>query len=446
MLFLDDLKITNKKIFIFGIFSSYSKYLITNFVHNEINIDIWDLNKNWIIKNKDKEEYKNKYLAFVDPLDINFNIEDYEYFVISSPLKNNDKYFNFFNKKDLQDKVCSDFDILLKIHPNLEFTGILGNYGKNIFESVLNHIKNESKLELINNNTEEFKRNIPIIFSYEKIKYIKNSNFNTIIVYDDNKEYFLNKDNLRLINNTILNKEAIKLIINIDNINLKNMYEKLQKNKNFIGTLIPISVSKILNNGISFVNGTIYDYYNANLNYDLIENDIINNSFIKLVMLISYIYNKEYKILEDKNIIQCLSTYSGEQNIFEKIKDINNIQIINNIGIDSEELLKLAFKTYDNIYLFCFVNSNIDKEKIRFFENNSKIIFYIDKYNLLEDKIDNIFIDEKKAFEKLYSLCLLENKEDKITILISASSINININFDKELENIKDIINNVSLA
>lgn len=440
MLFLDDLKISNKRIFLFGIFSPYSEYLIENFVSNEINVDIWDSNKNWIIKNKDKDDYKDKYLFFVDPLDVNFNVEDYEYFIISEPIVKNSEYYNFFNRKDLQKKVCSDFDIMLKLHPGIEFAGIVGNYGKNVFRSVLEHIKSETKLKLIDDNDEKFKQNVPVLFSYEKIKYIKNVSMHTIFLYDYDKEYFTSKDNLRLINGTILNKEEIKLIINIDNAYLKNIYEKLQKNKNFIGSLIPISVSKILNNGVSFVNGTIYDYYNANLNYDLIENNVINNSFIKLVMLIVYIYNKEYRVLDDKYIIQCLSTYLGEKNFFEKLKDMDNIQIISNIGVDSEELLRLAFDTYDNIYLLCLVNDDINKEKSKFFDSNSKIIFYVDKYNLLENKPDNIFIDEKDAFERLYSLCLLENKEDKITILISTLSINNNISFDRELESIKSIL------
>lgn len=446
MIFLEDLKITGKKVFIFGALSEYSNHIIKLLSENEIRIDIWDSDANIIIKNRDKLEYKSKYITFIDPQ--NINIQDYEYFILSNCINKNEKYYNFFNKRDIKIKLYTDFDIIYKMYPNIEFTGIIGNYGKNVISGVLEHVKTESRLDIDNRiSQEEFdepnkiKINIPIIIPFNMIKYIKCVKFSSIIVYDYDKTQFQDKENIKIFSTYALNNSEVEIIVNINDIDLKNWYEELKNNQEYIGTLIPISVSKILNNGISFVNNTICDYYENNLNYDIMENEYIDNNFTKLAILITYIYNKKNNILDEKDLIQCLSTYKGEQNFLEHIKNIENIQVINNTSVDSDELLELPFKTYDNIYTLLLLNSKEYNKK--FFESKSRIVFYVDKYNFIKNKNENVFDNEKTAFERIYSLCLLENKENDTVILISTSSINNEIRFDEEIENIKNTLNNM---
>ena len=55
MVFLEDLKINGSKVFVFGINSEYSNYLIKLFVKNEIKISLWDTDISFIINNIDKE-------------------------------------------------------------------------------------------------------------------------------------------------------------------------------------------------------------------------------------------------------------------------------------------------------------------------------------------------------------------------------------------------------
>lgn len=438
MLFWEDLRISKSKIFIFGINSEYSNYLINLFIKNEIEICIWDKNINLIINNKNKEEFKNKYVTFLNPQDTNLN--NFEYIIISDYIEQNSEYHALFNKDELKNKICSDFDIIQKIHSKTKFTTILGNSGHNTIKNILKHISNENELNLNN----EVSVNFPFIMPFEKLIYTKDINFFTIIIYEYNENYFSNEENLELFNKIISNNEEIKLILNIDDFNLKELYESLQNNKDFLGKILSISISKILDNGISYVNSTIYDYYHNNSNYDVLENENIDNDFTKLCVLIAYIFydNNDNINLESKNIIECFSTYSGEKNFFEHIKNIENICIINNTLADSDYLLQLPYKIYKNIYTIAFViNTDFDK---KFFEDKSKIVFYVDKQKLLNNIHQNIFFDEKEAFNKIYSLCVLEKKEDKIIILITTSCKNKNdLSLNNEINNIKNIIEEI---
>ena len=283
----------------------------------------------------------------------------------------------------------------------------------------------------------------PIIVSFEKLKYIKNVNFSTIIIYEYDECYFSDKNNRKSFDKLVLNNDEVKVVININNSDLKLLYESLYNNKDFSGKLLPISISKILDNGISYVNGTIYDYYDNNTNYDVMENEFIDNDFTRLSVLMAYTYiRKNNLFLNDKNLMECLALYSGEENIFEHIKNVENVGIVNNILANSNYLLQLPFKTYKNIYTILFVNGADFDEK--FFTSKSKIVFYVDKNNLLNNKFKNVFSNGKEAFDRLYSLCLLEKKEDKVIILLATTCINENkILFKNDIDSIKNLLKEI---
>lgn len=437
MLFLEDLRINKSKVFIFGISSEYGNYLINLFVENEIEVCLWDKNISLIIDNKDKEEFKNKYITFLNPKDANLN--NFEYIIINDHIEQNSEYYSLF-KDELKSKICSDFDIIQKIYPEIKFNTILGNSGQNVVKSILKYVSNENRLNL----NDEISVNFPFIMSFEKLTYTKNIKFSTIIIYEYDENYFVNKENLELFNKIILNNEEIKLVLNVDDFDLKELYESLQDNKDFLGKVLPISISKILNDGVSYVNGTIYDYYHSNSNYDVLENENIDNDFTRLCILLSYVFydNNDNVSLENKNIVECFSTYSGEKNFFEHVKNIENVCVVNNTFADSDYLLQLPYKTYKNIYTVLFVNGiGFDK---KFFESKSKIVFYVDKQKLLDDTYENVFFDEKDVFDKIYSLCVLEKKEDKVTILLTTSCINKNSSlFNNEINNIKNVIEEI---
>ena len=240
MLFLEDLRINKSKIFIFGISSEYSNYLINLFVKNEIEVCLWDKNISLIIDNKDKEEFKNKYITFLNPKDANLN--NFEYIIINDHIEQNSEYYSLF-KDELKSKICSDFDIIQKIYPEIKFNTILGNSGQNVIKSILKYVSNENRLNL----NDEISVNFPFIMSFEKLTYTKNIKFSTIIIYEYDENYFVNKENLELFNKIILNNEEIKLVLNVDDFDLKELYESLQDNKDFLGKVLPISISKILN-------------------------------------------------------------------------------------------------------------------------------------------------------------------------------------------------------
>ena len=200
MVFLEDLKINGSKVFVFGINSEYSNYLIKLFVKNEIKISLWDTDISLIINNKDKEEFKNKYITFLDPKEI--NLSEYEHIIITEYIENNSEYYSLFNKDEIKNKVCTDSDIIQRIYPEIKFTGILGNSGQSVIKDILEHVSTETKLNLVEENNDVL-TNFPIVMSFRKLEYTKNVSFSTIIIYEYDRDYFLNKENLEFFNSII---------------------------------------------------------------------------------------------------------------------------------------------------------------------------------------------------------------------------------------------------
>ena len=114
MFFLEDLKINNNSVFIFGLSSEYSMHLIKLFSKNEINTYVWDYDIDLVIKYQNKDEYKSKYINFINPKELKDN--KCEYFIITKYIPEENEFFDFFSSASIKNKVCTDSDIIQKLY------------------------------------------------------------------------------------------------------------------------------------------------------------------------------------------------------------------------------------------------------------------------------------------------------------------------------------------
>lgn len=419
MLILEDLKISKKKIFIYGITQS-SFTLMKFLVDNEVDVFVWDKSSELLLKYQNKEELNNKYIEFKNIKDV--DLESIEYFVLAKDFSED------FDLENIKNKIVVETEFFYQLFKENNYIGIFGDSGKLFIIDLIRYILKEAKINNIDFNTDfnnilKFKNLIcPVLIPLNMIKYLKNIEFSTLIMYEFDEEKFNSEEKLNNLYKNFLNKnENFNLILNIDDPNLKEIYEKLTNNEEFLGNLIAVSITKILDVGISYINGTVYNYFNKNnLNLDVAETEYTRNDFGRLASLLGYVCGSVFNI-NNEELISYIKNFDGVANILEYIKEIENVKFINNIWADTGNILKIPFDFYENIYTLLVVrNSDYD---LKYFLNKSTFVFVIDENNFvkkMEDKKLFIFKNMDEAFNKAISFVKEENKEDKITILLTA--------------------------
>ena len=251
-----------------------------------------------------------------------------------------------------------------------------------------------------------------MICNYNK-EFVKNINFN-IICFLDSQEYEIEE-----IKNTIIKQnQNTKILINLDNNYLKELYKIIQKD-NIAKNIIPISNDKMMEKGYSYINNTIY-CNDKNESYDIIENDCIVNNIVKISVLVSFIiaYNTSQTV---NDVVECLNNFQGIPNIIEYTNKINNIKFINNIWAPTLKILTAPLETYDNIYVIFVTNYK---------QNN---FLNIKNY---KDKIRKIFLID------IFNYIILNEFSNKIEI---EKCNNINDAFEKTIKSVNNSINNTKI-
>lgn len=428
---LNDLHILNKKVFIFGI--TETSLILSKFLMKyKVGIYIWDDNINLILKYKDNDEFKNQNIEFKPIKDID-DLLAIEYVVVCKDIIEEADVFKEIIDKFIviQKNILTDVDFFYKLFPDNNFVGIIGDSGRSLICNLIRHVLDESKLNEVSFNKEEFLKDnnledikncicclpIPLF----KIDYLREIIFKTIIIYElkNEKEIAIIK---KIISTT---KVELTLILNISNNFIESLYQDLLKDKKLHINLVLISADKIENNCISCINGRIFDYSNnQNKNIDIKETDIIKGDFYHFACALSYAVSKRFN-LTDEEIMDYIFTYKGVKDNLSRLRSIENMDFINNIGANSDVIFNTAYEIYDNIFSIVLVN-DIKEENfhLKFFKNKSTFVFIVDLFGSLINIKDanNIykFNNVKDAFIASYNIAKEEVKENKITVLLTA--------------------------
>lgn len=457
-------------IFILGI-NNVNMSLAGIFAEKGIKTFLWDFD-NKIINDRKNDFNSNE---LIDLLDINqCDFENIDYIILSKDiiLDNNDSRTLLFRLEKIKEKVFLDIEFISELYPDNKYIVLLApDYDfvvttmmQNIFkysniksinvEGTFNDVVEEDKKE--SNNTIIVNFNDIVCFSGvsdNRVNFIKNFKFDILAILDINEEIGKNKKLLKQRKNLIsLQNESTIIFMNIDNKYIKKFYTEFIEDNNLKCKIIPISASKMLNDGVSYINNVIYNYYgNDNLSYNLKENDYFTSYVNRLSLLAAFMITKNCGV-ENDVILEALSSFNGIKNCLEYVSQYNNIKFINNVAANNDSILKSPFESYDNIYAIIIIDeTKIDggfNKKEQNNRKNVKKIYLVDYVGLIGGNV----ADNKKIFK--YSNLTdavnkaveeIENEEDKennITVLLSpmlADGENF-IKYDKYGDEYKNIV------
>lgn len=413
----NNVKDGNKKILIIGI-NSLSVSLSKTLTNYNNKVVFFEKNSQLL---KMYKQINDKVLDIIDSIEYDF--DNFDYIIIAKKLNSEDpetdNFLTFLNK--LKNKVYILSEIIYILYPDKDFIYIMDETYRDLVYTELDYIYKENsvntiRLPFFDNSDEEELKNIDIsdidIFMLSDCnkEFLKDLNFNIIGLLDNQKESI--DDNIK----NIISKQNqnTKFIINTDNEYLKEFYKNIQENKNSSFKTIAISTEKLIENGNSYINDTIYCYNNNNESYDLVENNYTISNIAKVGTLASFTIASNTNIASDI-VIEHLKTFEGIPNIVEYIKKIDNIKFINNIWASTDKTLLSPFETYNNIYAIVVTNDKKNNFfKINNYIKNIKKIFLIDPFDCinLEENKNKINIEKYKNLNEAFKEIIKNIKDD----------------------------------
>lgn len=436
-------QLVNKRIAIFGLDIASKKF--ANFLlKNNINVIVVDE------KESDFAFEKVELVNFIDRNNLNWKSLDC--LVISQ----DDKSIAEMAEKNN----CSVFSIVeffQKYFSEYNYIGLIGESGSSITSDMVKYLfcKEKTGLDYDICKKESYftlarfgdTKNYIFEVNQEVFSLLQSPHFNNIILFD--LDY--NSEDILKIKNMILNQNENDFsILNIDNKDIKELYNSIKDDSNYKSQLIPISINKIQKDGVSFVNNEIY------INVDNKDDELITNEFKNLdgeqnktnilavlTLFLKLGYNSQ-EIIED------LYNFKTSDDVFETVLHEENFVFINDIKNKNKTQSLISF---DNIYWILCIDE-IDYEFSEFLElveyfKKIKYVFIIGNYNnevlkVFRDNEVNYFVmyDMENVFKKMNELMEEEKREEKITVLLSSiNDIEDNSFYEKCSEDFEKLVN-----
>jgi len=339
--------------------------------------------------------------------------------------------------------IICDIELLYKFNSQAKYIGITGTNGKSTTTALTGHIFKENNINsavggnigipclelprLENNGTYILEMSSYQLDLIDKTRFHIASLLNITPDHIDRhgsiKGYIAAKK--RIFMNQQLGDYAI---IGIDNEHSKAVYDELKNDQNFQATLIPISTKKILSDGISVIDGILYNNIPT---FGKIDINLGNLPFLKgehNAQNIAVAFTNAFlsnKIDEDK-IITAIKSFKGLAHRMQFVGTISNINFINDSKATNAESTENALKSYENIYWI--LGGKAKEGGIKMLEpylSKVKYAFLIgeasdDFTKTLDGKVEYFKCQTlQNAFDHAYGKALLEEKSNHINILLS---------------------------
>ena len=436
-------QLTNEKVVLFGKSAINNSFI--NFLNkNDVNVVILDCENCHL-------DVENRNLVSFSTRDkLNWNEVD-------CLITNQDDKVLTDTSKNHNCPVFSIIEFFENYFKEYNYVGLIGESGSLIASEILKYLlckmqmnvdyetcKKESLFTL-----SEFGRTNIYVFEIKQkmFNYLQSPHFNNIVLFD--LDY--NKIDIEKIKNMFLNQtEDDFSILNIDNKDVKEFYNNIKNDTAYKSTLIPISVNKILQDGVSFINNEIY------FNIDNKADEILTSEFKNLTgdqnktnILAVFTLLTKYGT-QPQEIVENLYDFKPCSDIFEMVLHKDNITFINDIKNNNKSQSLISF---DNIYWILCVD-DIDFEFDEFLKlieyfKKIKYVFLLGKYN---EELLNVFKENdveyfimynmQDVFQKIENFSDEEEKEEKITVLLSSINDIENNNFySKCSEDFEKIVN-----
>lgn len=215
-------------------------------------------------------------------------------------------------------------------------------------------------------------------------------------------------------------------IINIDNNYCHEIFTNLQQKPHI--KLIPFSVTKILEKGISIVNNTITDNFFEHISFKLLFNKSLqgvhNSENIAASHAVARIIG-----LKTAQILESISNFQGLPHRMQYLGSIDGINFYNDSKATNAIAAVQSIKALDNIYWLAGgiakeggieeIKPYFSKIKKAYFYGQAKEMFA----NTAKDVIDSVICDDlKQAFELAYKDALNDNESIKNILLAPCCS------------------------
>jgi UDP-N-acetylmuramoylalanine--D-glutamate ligase len=336
-------------------------------------------------------------------------------------------------------KIISDIEIFYNIFSKQNYIGITGTNGKSTTTTLISNIFSDS------NNKSDFGGNIgKAVFDMEILP--ENSNYilelssyqldlmfqtclKIAILLNITPDHLARHGNFE---NYILSKKRIFqnqkkgdfAIIGIDNENTEKIYHEFKSDSNFQAKLIPFSIKNILNQGFAIKEQIIYENGReiANLQNKILIKGEHNLENILASFITCYLSKIDIKI-----IINSISKFTGLKHRMQFVRNINNVNFVNDSKATSLEAVIMAVKNFDNIHLI--LGGEIKDDDFNLLTNYKKHISKCYLIGVATDKLYNILSDQiscqksydlKSAIDDSYKK--VKNSQEQANILLSPAA------------------------
>lgn len=422
------------------------KYLVQNTNNKIIASDDNLENLNKISKDL---EYLEKEIKFVKPQDLNFNKNT---IIINSPgiPIYNPPHPILLKAISNKSAIICDIELFYYINSNHNFIAVTGTNGKSTTVSLINHILLNLgiKSNLGGNigkacfdlDISSLKKDYVLEISSYQIDLLKNAHFKISALTNitpDHIERYGNFDNYYKSKKKIFDQQKTGdvAIINIDDEFSFKLFNQLKQDKNHKSDLIPISTRNILDKGVSFISGILYNKILGNNNHYKINPQFLvgqhnnENIAIAFASVFCNLYKNHQEKINNQNlnsIIDSIENFTGLKHRMQFLGRINNIAFYNDSKATNADAAYHALKALDNIYWILGGRSKIGgieslsplfskiKKAFLIGEASDEFAKILDRYNVNYEKSFTLDNATKKAFSDAKI-----NNSDQKNILLS---------------------------
>nr|WP_253310050.1 UDP-N-acetylmuramoyl-L-alanine--D-glutamate ligase [Rickettsia endosymbiont of Ceutorhynchus assimilis] len=256
--------------------------------------------------------------------------------------------------------IISDIDLLFENSKNSNFIAVTGTNGKSTSTALISHILNLNGFDYpaVGNiglpalKAGTGRAGYVLELSSFQLELVKIFQANIAILLNitpDHLDRHKNMDSYIAAKCKIFDRMAKDdyAIINIDNDYSKEIFLKLEQEQNI--NLIPFSVTKILDKGISIVKDKIYDKFLAEASFTLPFNKNLQGLHNYENIAASYAVARAMS-LEPSQILSSIKQFQGLPHRMQYIGSVGRVGFYNDSKATNAEAASKSIKALDNIY------------------------------------------------------------------------------------------------
>ncbi|WP_419234659.1 UDP-N-acetylmuramoyl-L-alanine--D-glutamate ligase [Rickettsia endosymbiont of Nabis limbatus] len=341
--------------------------------------------------------------------------------------------------KNFNIPITSDIDLFFEKSKNLNLIAVTGTNGKSTTTALISHILNNNGLEYpIAGNI-----GVPALqakaskggyvlelssFQLDLVKTFVTKIAVLLNITPDHQDRHENMESYIAAKSKIFDRMEKNSygIINIDNNYCHEIFTNLQQKPHI--KLIPFSVTKILEKGISIVNNTITDNFFEHISFKLLFNKSLQGVHNSENIAASYAVARIIG-LKTAQILESISNFQGLPHRMQYLGSIDSINFYNDSKATNAIAAVQSIKALDNIYWLAGgiakeggieeIKPYFSKIKKAYFYGQAKEMFA----NTAKDVIDFVICDDlKQAFELAYKDALNDNESIKNILLAPCCS------------------------